>query len=92
MCPELAGYVMLPAVKIAWHTGNPPFGLGGAMSHAYCIIRSRRTTRKTKYPCLMGISMEITQCASNRHANHVIRVNHGYGLQHLVDHLVTPTQ
>ena len=55
----------------------------GAMSRADCIIRGRRATRKTKYPGLMGISMAITQCASNRHANHVIRMNHGYGLQHL---------
>ena len=53
----------------------------GTMSRAGCIIRGRRATRKTKYPCLMGISMAITQCVSNQHANHVIRVNHGYGLQ-----------
>ena len=24
---EWAGYVMLPAVKIAWHRGNSPLGL-----------------------------------------------------------------
>ena len=54
-----------------------------AMSRADCIIGGRSTTRKTKYPCLMGISMAITECASNRHANHVIRVNHRYGLQHI---------
>ena len=37
--------------------------------------------RKKQNICLMGISMAITHCASNRHTNHVIRVNHGYGLQ-----------
>ena len=26
----VAGYVMLPAVKIAWHRGNPPSGYGGS--------------------------------------------------------------
>ena len=48
---------------------------------ADCVIRRRRTTQNTKYPCLLGISMAITQCAPNRQANHVIRANHGYSLQ-----------
>ena len=41
-----------------------------------------RTTRNTKYPCLMGISKRITQSAKNRHADNVMRANHGKGLQH----------
>ena len=32
----------------------------GAMARADCIIRGRRATRKTKYSCLIGISMAIT--------------------------------
>ena len=42
-----------------------------------------RTTRNTKYPCLMGISKRITQSAKNRHAYNVMRANHGNGLQQL---------
>ena len=45
-----------------------------------------RTTRNTKYPCLMGIYKRITQSAKNRHTDNVMRANHGNGLEQIVCH------
>ena len=54
----------------------------GAMSHADYTYGGGRTTRNTKYPCFMGISMPITQTAPNIDADHVIRGDQGLCLQH----------
>ena len=63
-------------------------------NYGYCVSRQcrnvlrgmyfsrRQTTRKTKYPYLVGITKRIRQCAQNRHAENVIRANHRNGLQH----------
>ena len=58
-----------------WYHAN------GVMPRADYTFGVGRTTRNTRYPCLMGISKRITQRAKNRHADNVLRTNHGNGLQ-----------
>ena len=67
-----------------WHHAN------GVMAHTDYTYGVGITTRNMKYPCLMGISKLITQSAKNRHADNVMRANHGKGLQQLVPIWVLP--
>ena len=43
------------------------------MSRADCTFGGGRTTRNTKYTFLIEISNPVTQCASNIHADNVMR-------------------